>query len=403
VAGDILLSFFPDAAPESIDHFLHLVRIGAYNTTYFGRAEAGFVLQTYNAQERLHPLTDEQRNALVPMDAELSDIPHRRGVLSFGREDNDPNSAVSSISILLGDAPHLNGKYTIVGCVEKGMDVVERMMEVRRSGRASPSVRLTIWHAEVVSGAALGNLHFEGPRPLADVLDQTAPPSLGQRAYEVLQARCLSCRSSKKRGGLDLLTRAGLLFGGEHGPAVYHGNGSSSPLLRRLTGEDKPAMPPSGPGIKPPMPADAIFPTAPKHGEVWPAHVPDGPTVWRRSVYIVTKRSNFMPFLQAFDAPDAASCARRSTTTVPTQALVLMNDPFVVARARRFAESIERTTGRALEEQVRLAFLRALSRPPDAAETTRAVRFLEEHGGSVEALADLCQVLFQTNEFVYVD
>jgi mono/diheme cytochrome c family protein len=165
-----------------------------------------------------------------------------------------------------------------------------------------------------------------------------------------------------------------------------------------------------GPGIKPPIPADAIFATAPKHGEVWPANAVDGPATWRRSVYIVAKRSNPVPFLQTFDGPDAAaSCASRSTTTVPTQALALMNDPFTYSQARFMAERVQAVAGPDPEAQIRQVFLRALARPPHADDEEKATRFLREQGrrypsnAQQHAVADLCQVLFQSNEFLYID
>ena len=109
--------------------------------------------------------------------------------------------------------------------------------------------------------------------------------------------------------------------------------------------------------------------------------------------------SNPVPFLQAFDAPDtAAGCARRSTTTVPTQALILLNDPFVIDQAQRFAERVRHAVGERPEKQVDYAFRLALGRAPSPAEVQKAVRFLQ-----AAPLADLCQVLFQTNEFAYVD
>jgi mono/diheme cytochrome c family protein len=165
-----------------------------------------------------------------------------------------------------------------------------------------------------------------------------------------------------------------------------------------------------GPGIKPAIPPDAIFATAPKHGEVWPANVQDGPATWRRSVYIVAQRSNPVPFLQTFDGPDAAaSCARRSTTTVPTQALVLMNDPFTRDQARRLADRVLAGGSLPPAEQIRQTFRQALTRAPSPDELEQALIFLSRQATRYtgdsrrQALADLGQVLFQTNEFIYID
>jgi cyclophilin family peptidyl-prolyl cis-trans isomerase/mono/diheme cytochrome c family protein len=162
-----------------------------------------------------------------------------------------------------------------------------------------------------------------------------------------------------------------------------------------------------GPSIKPPIPKDAILPTDKKHGIVWPADAVDGPVNWRRSLYIAWQRSNPMPFLQTFDSPDTSlGCAVRSRTTVPTQALLLMNDPIIRAQAQRFADRLTAIAGKDIREQVRQAFLVALARPPSQAEADKVVRFLEggkDEAKARQALQDFCQVLFQMNEFMYVD
>jgi cyclophilin family peptidyl-prolyl cis-trans isomerase len=250
VAGDVLLAFYPEVAPESVQHFLELVRLGAYDTTHFGRTEPGFVVQVFNAQDRLRPLTEALDKALRPMEAEFSNVPHRRGILSFGREDNDPDSAVSSFSILVADAPHLDGKYTVFGHVERGMEVVDRLMEIPRTQRTSPSTRLTIWHAEVVSAATLKDVVLDGPRPLKEILEQTPPPSLGRRAYGVLRERCFRCHGAEKMSArLDLRTRHGRFQGGEHGPAIFTGNSGSSLLIKRVSAQEPPLMPAEGPPL----------------------------------------------------------------------------------------------------------------------------------------------------------
>ena len=162
-----------------------------------------------------------------------------------------------------------------------------------------------------------------------------------------------------------------------------------------------------GPSIKPPIPREAILPVNQHPDNAWPADAVDGPANWRRSLYICWQRGNPLPFLQLFDSPEASlSCARRSRTTAPTQALLLMNDPILRAQAHRFAARVQTLVGRDRSKQVRQAFLLALNRLPEADEEAKAVRFLQradDAGAGKTALADFCQVLFQTNEFFYVD
>ena len=93
----------------------------------------------------------------------------------------------------------------------------------------------------------------------------------------------------------------------------------------------------------------------------YPADVADGPGTWRRSVYAFTKRSVSNPFAEVFDAPDlTAACGRRNATTVPTQALALLNDPFV-SRVRPRPRPPPRPPGRSGRRRSRPAGLRTAS------------------------------------------
>jgi hypothetical protein len=97
--------------------------------------------------------------------------------------------------------------------------------------------------------------------------------------------------------------------------------------------------------------------------------VPDGPAVRRRSVYLFHKRVIPNPLLQAFDAPDAQQCAgRRDVTTVTPQALALLNDPFVRARAGEFASRLLREAGDDPARCVERAYRVALGRAPGAGD-----------------------------------
>jgi hypothetical protein len=132
----------------------------------------------------------------------------------------------------------------------------------------------------------------------------------------------------------------------------------------------------------------------------------------RRSVYLTVKRSQMVPFLQLFDAPEAVqSMGERPATTAATQALALMNSPFVRQRAEKFAQRIRPKTPEALPQAIDDAYVLALSRRPSVAERERMLGFVRRQtAGSTQnpralelALADCCQVLLCSNEFIYVD
>lgn len=171
-----------------------------------------------------------------------------------------------------------------------------------------------------------------------------------------------------------------------------------------------------GPGFKPPIPAEAMLARNTK--SPYPLTAQDTPATRRRSVYMFHKRVVQHPLMQVFDAPDAsASCGRRDTTTVAPQALALLNDPFLRARAADFAKRLMAEGGTERSEWVRRGFQLAVSRPPGANEQRTALAFLENqirHRTTrqpatpadevrLQALADFCQGLFSMNEFIYID
>ena len=137
------------------------------------------------------------------------------------------------------------------------------------------------------------------------------------------------------------------------------------------------------------------------------------PATWKRSVYSYWKRARKAPMFEVFDEPDTmATCERRSVTTVPTQALTLLNDEFVLLQSRYFAERVKKAGGADPAAQVRRHIASRSSRDPSAKEMTESRQFLEKqrahhdrqgHADPVlAALTDLCNVMVNLNEFVYV-
>ncbi len=125
---------------------------------------------------------------------------------------------------------------------------------------------------------------------------------------------------------------------------------------------------------------------------------PDGPSTWRRSVYIYRKRGLPFPMLESFDLPDQnISCGARSVSTVPTQALMLLNDEFVVKQAELFAQRVQEAAPRDPQQQIELAYRIAVGRVPDVIEREAAQAYLQKH-----SLAGFTHVLLNLNEFVYL-
>ena len=133
----------------------------------------------------------------------------------------------------------------------------------------------------------------------------------------------------------------------------------------------------------------------------------------KRSVYLMTQRLKRHPFLALFDGPDTnASTADRLGTTVPTQALYFLNDPFVHQKADAWASRLE--SGKSSEsQQIEQAYRLALCRLATAEETTDAASFLAafrtelssigQDNVNHRALAAFLRTLLGSNEFLHVD
>ena len=125
---------------------------------------------------------------------------------------------------------------------------------------------------------------------------------------------------------------------------------------------------------------------------------PDGPEVWRRSVYVFRRRSLGFPFFDTFALPDQnQTAAARNVSTVPTQALTLMNNEFVLNQAELFADRLEGEAPGDVDRQVDLAYRIALTRAPTEDEAAVARTLVTQ-----QSLVDLTHVMLNLNEFLYL-
>jgi hypothetical protein len=124
----------------------------------------------------------------------------------------------------------------------------------------------------------------------------------------------------------------------------------------------------------------------------------ESPASLRRSVYRFIVRSVPDPFMETMDCPDASILtAKRNQTLTPLQALSLLNNPLVLQQAEHFAERLKHERADR-EGQIERACQLALNRQPQPTEWLRLRAFTDRYG-----LANLCRLLFNCNEFSFVD
>jgi len=151
-----------------------------------------------------------------------------------------------------------------------------------------------------------------------------------------------------------------------------------------------------GPCIYPYISPD-VFQASSKR--TWPGKPDDDPSTFRRSLYVFSKRSIRYPMFEAYDQPNLVNtCDRRNRSTIAPQALILMNNNFVITQAMIFAHRLEKEAGTDPGAQVERAFQLALGRWPSKEEKTNSIAYVR---GGADRLAQFCQAMFNLNEFVY--
>src|SRR5881409_1689510 len=126
--GEMVVQFWADAAPNTIENFKKLARSGFYDGTIFHRIVNGFMIQggDPNSKDPAKETSYGQGGPGYKIKAEFNDHSHERGVLSMAREP-DPDSAGSQFFICLGPVPRLDHQYTTFGKLIKGDDVLSKI------------------------------------------------------------------------------------------------------------------------------------------------------------------------------------------------------------------------------------------------------------------------------------
>jgi len=203
------------------------------------------------------------------------------------------------------------------------------------------------------------------------------------------------------------------------GEAIRDGMLFTSGLLNPL---------PGGPGVFPPIPNGTVLQLASKSYSGWKKHE-DPEQANRRSVYIFVRRNLRYPMMQEFDTADTSeSCAFRKNTVTPAQSLELLNNDLVLDWARALAGRVLNDTGLTAEAQIDRAFTLAFGRKPTPDERKSADTFLQRQvpimstrllglikppvpsnlppgiaPARAAAMVDLCHMLLDSNEFLYMN
>jgi len=120
--GRVVVQLRTDLAPHHAERIKLLAREGYYNNVPFHRVIDGFMAQTGDGKN----FNGTGGSKYPNLTAEFSNVPFTRGVVGMARA-SDPNSANSQFFIMFNDYPSLNGKYTVIGNVVSGMDVVDKL------------------------------------------------------------------------------------------------------------------------------------------------------------------------------------------------------------------------------------------------------------------------------------
>ena len=142
--GNIVIQLFPDVAPGHVENFVKLAQDGFYDGSTFHRVIPGFMIQGGDPNSKDEDRSnDGQGGPGFTINAEFSDVPHKRGILSMARA-QDPNSAGSQFFIVVKDSNFLDGQYTVFGEVIEGMDVADKIVNVKRDGNDNPLEKVTM-------------------------------------------------------------------------------------------------------------------------------------------------------------------------------------------------------------------------------------------------------------------
>ncbi len=268
-----------------------------------------------------------------------------------------------------------------------------------------------------------GDFGTQGERPShPELLDWLASDFMAggwklKRLHRLLVCSTAYRQTSRRRSALDALDPENRLLGRMPVRRLEAETirdsllAASGRLTRKLYGPPVPVSPDEG--------GQVIIAVDTRDGSGRPTgkFVPLGDEEFRRSIYIQMRRTMPLGVLEPFDLPPLSpNCERRASSTAPSQALLMLNNPFVLQQASLFADRVRRQAGADLATQCRLAWRLALGHTPSLREVEDGVAFLRDEQAAntpnaeakpaevaLPALTRFCHALVASNAFLYVE
>ncbi len=157
--GEMVVAFWSDVAPKTVENFKKLAKEGFYDGTAFHRIVKGFMIQGGDPLSKTNDPMVGTGSPGYRIKAEFNDRPHVRGVLSMARS-QDPDSAGSQFFICLADAKFLDKQYTAFGTLLKGDDVLGKLGDTPTQGsrggeKSQPTQRVGVESIKIVAASSV--------------------------------------------------------------------------------------------------------------------------------------------------------------------------------------------------------------------------------------------------------
>lgn len=147
--GEIKIELFPQVSPITVENFLKLVKEKFYNNLTFHRVIKDFMIQGGDPLGNGTGGSKEKIKGEFYQNGFDNPLKHTRGVISMARS-MMPNSASSQFFIMHKDSPHLDGSYAAFGAVVEGIEVVDKIAELKTDFLDKPFDKVVIEKVELI-------------------------------------------------------------------------------------------------------------------------------------------------------------------------------------------------------------------------------------------------------------